>query len=214
MPEGPLGGPRPFAVEKENVTIRLKTDESIHEATISAANGHVIQGDLKPFFSISSVYEMDLPVHGSNETIHTVNIEIEDSEGYVDMKDVLLLMNNLNDSIEDTLFPSRVEIIPNINVNRAFVESSLYPKLLIKFSSSRGTEDEFNKSVNVLVSDAPELLRVERFDQSDGSNIAIAVSDGIGLRECMNIASSITGPAGKRTTDVEFDAIGVDMEDE
>lgn len=214
MPEGPLGAPRPFAVENESVIIRLNTEEDIHEATISAANGHVIQGDLKPFFTIDSVNPMSIPAPNSNEKKEIIDIEVSSDDSYISMKDAILLMNNLNDSINDTLFPSDVEIIPNIKVNRALVEPSHAPKLIIKFSSSRGTKDEFQKSMEEVTSQTPELLHVERFEQSGGENIALVVSDGIGLKDAMDAADKITGPKNKRTTDVGFDAKGIDMEEE
>lgn len=214
MPEGPLGAPRPFAVENESVIIRLNTDENIHEATISAANGHVIQGDLKPFFTIDSVTNMSIPIPNSNEKRDVIDIEVSSDDSYISMKDTILLMNNLNDSINDTLFPSDVEIIPNIEVNRAMVKPSHAPKLIIKFSSGRGTTDEFQRSMKDVVSQTPELLHVERFEQSGGDNIALVVSDGIGLKDAMDAADDVTGPRNKRTTDVGFDAKGIDMEEE
>lgn len=210
MARGRFGFPRPFAIEKELVTIRILNPEKINEATISSANGFIIGGELQPFFKIDNVYHLEKQaVEGKELKPHTnVNVDVE--EDMLERGDVMVFISNIRDITGLSIFPDDVVLTPSISVNRRLVEESQIPKLIMKIQSNRGTQDEFEKEVSEAAHTYRAVDEILKFEEVNGTHVAFASSDGIKLSDANDISRDILGPRNKTVTTIHFDAIGIE----
>jgi len=205
MSKGPVGiFPRPLDEEKGQLGIAIETEENIKEATVRSANGHIIDGERDPFFSIDTISENSIiPDLDEHFMIFT-----DDS---VEVQDIMLFINNLNQFFDTMIFPSNVYLSPTAETSRPFSVYDGMPKIRFKIKSNRGTRDEFTEAVNDVIADkypkfgGPEFIEDER--------IAYVLSeDNIPFTLVKDWARDILGPRNKKVTDIY--AKGFLMEEE
>jgi hypothetical protein len=205
MTKGPAGlFPRPLDEEKGQLGIAIETEENIKEATVRSANGHIIDGERDPFFSIDTISENSvIPDLDEHFIIFT-----DDS---VEVQDIMLFINNLNQFFDTMIFPSNVYLSPTAETSRPFSISDGIPKIRFKIKSHRGTRDQFIEAVNEVIANVhpqfggPEFIDDERIAY-------ILVEGNVPFTLVKDWAKDILGPRNKKVTDIY--AKGFLMEEE
>lgn len=203
MARGKFGFKRPFAVEREFLTIKI-VGYDINSATVSSANGHVINGEIHPFFDIDHITHNRSP-EGTVDTI----IRVDTDNDMVEMKDIRLLAGNLGERVPEPITPGDINIIPSLEVNRRLAEPEQVPKLMSEYVTSRGGLEEFTDSIEESFKESTEM-RVIETKRSGGNNIGIVISEGLPLSIPNGMAQDIMGPRNKNATSVSFDVIGIE----
>lgn len=218
---GKFGLPRPFAVERELVTIRIHHTERIHKSTISSANGYVNQhtDGIEPFFKITGV---DYDKVNEDTTASLIGVDTTDT--MLNNSDILSLLSNINERIDGSILVDDVFIVPSIEINRKLVESSQTPKLVIKFSTQRGPMDEFTEQIQQQVNENDRLIKIlqndTRTEKQSGKLTAdkieqkyldvFVLSTTIRLKNVMDVINDVLGPDKKTVTKASYDTIGID----
>lgn len=188
-------------------------DRGIHEAEVSAANGHTHQytDGIEPFFQIGEVRSVDPPFGEAPGDMLTL-VEAGTRSAMVSLSDIKLLHANLNDHIDAMRHAGMTDIQPSMATPRGRAHEGAIPKLITHVATSRGTAAEFKSNLESMTTTWNPADAILETGREDGQNYGYTIGNGLTLSDAMELDRDAFGPGGKSVTDIHYDAVVVNAE--